>query len=346
MKKILTYSEPLRAEIKKTIRNERGKAGQSISWRADFLERLAPYATTGKLLRGNLICFSFRIFSGREPDQSVIDVAVALELMHSALLIHDDVMDNDEYRRGKPSMHTQYVRVGTDHKLVELERFGSNMAICGADLCLFIAFGLLADKPSVIGQLFSTALIEVCDGQMQDIYYQSAMARPSKKAIYDLMRTKTASYTLSLPLMVGASLAGQPSKTLNDLRRIGNAAGLIYQIRDDELGTLGDTSKTGKPVGADIREGKKTLLYYYLMKRCGGQTRSELEEIFGNQNIGNAEIVQVQKLIRQHGIPALLSSDIRVQERMALDSLTKLDISKSDEAELRSMIAFCAKRRA
>lgn len=346
MKKILSYSKPLRGQVTKTIKNERDKAKRPNSWRTDFLQSLLPYATSGKLLRGDLVCFSFRVFSGREPDRAVMDTAVALELMHSALLIHDDVMDNDEYRRGKPSMHTRYMGIGADHKLVEPERFGSNMAICGADLCLFMAFGLLADKPSAVGQLFSAALIEVCDGQMQDIYYQSARVKPSKKAIYDLMRTKTASYTLSLPLMLGASLAGQSSATMYGLRRIGDAAGLIYQIRDDELGTLGDTSQTGKPVGADIREGKKTLLYYYLMKRCDGQTRRELAEIFGNQNIGNAEITRVQKLVRQHGIPALLSSDIQVQERRALDSLAKLDISRSDKAELRSMIAFCAKRRA
>ena len=128
---------------------------------------------------------------------------MALELIHSALLIHDDVMDNDDFRRGKPSLHAQYQAVGHKQGLSDRMRFGANMAICGADMCLFMAFGLLDGAPQTANKLFADILSEVCDGQMQDIYLQTQTAVPSKRSIYSLMKAKTASYSLSLPLAAG-----------------------------------------------------------------------------------------------------------------------------------------------
>ncbi|HET7060079.1 MAG TPA: polyprenyl synthetase family protein [Candidatus Saccharimonadales bacterium] len=346
MKAILAYSPLLHTKIRKTIAAEQAKPNHTGSWRTDFLKRLAPYATGGKLIRGSLVCFSYEAFAGQKPTPEIIDVAIALELIHSALLMHDDVMDNDDFRRGRPSFHNQYKKIGRRQGLVEPERFGANMAICAADMCLFLAQRLLADAPLAVHELFGDVLIEVCDGQMQDIYSQARPHAPSKQAIYNLMRAKTASYTLSLPLAVGAALAGQPPATVNKLRRLGDAAGTIFQIRDDELGIMGDTNKTGKPVGADIREGKKTLIYYYLMKTCDIRERHRLREIFGNPDIGLSDIAAVQKFIKQHNITRLLGVEIQRLEGRALRTLETIDLPNQYKTELKSLIAFCAQRQA
>jgi geranylgeranyl diphosphate synthase type I len=347
MKAILAYGPSLNTKIRKAIAIEQARPNHAGSWRADFLKRLMPYSTGGKLIRGSLVCFSYQAFAGREPEHSVMDAAIAIELIHSALLIHDDIMDNDNFRRGKPSMHRQYEQVGRRQGLADPVRFGINMAICGADMCLFLAIKLLAEASVEVDKLFGDTLAEVCDGQMQDIYSQSQSTTPSKQAIYNLMRAKTATYTLSLPLAVGAALAGQPPPaTINKLQRLGDAAGMIFQIRDDELGIMGNTAKTGKPVGADIREGKKTLIYYYLMKACDVRERRQLRAIFSNPDIKQADVAAVQKLIRQHQIPEFLNAEIKRLESRAASVLNVLDLPNWHKAEIRSLIAFCAKRQA
>ena len=344
MKRILAYGPVLRAELRTFIKSKQAEVTRSNSWQGDFLDKLLPFATAGKLLRGSLVCFSYELFAGLPPDAAVIRTAEALELIHSGLLIHDDVMDGDDFRRGQPSLHRQYQVFADKNGLAESARFGSNMAICGADICLFFAFGLLPSEREVVGDLFTRMLAEVCDGQMQDIYLQSRPATPSKRVIYDLMKTKTAAYTISLPLAAGAALAGQPPAVLRQLRQIGDAAGMIFQIRDDELGVMGDTGSTGKPVGADIREGKKTLIYYYLMQKCSAGESRQLKVIFGNPELTQDDIAVVQRLIARHRIPRLLNAEIGRLEKQALRTLEKLNLSKSDKGELKSLVAFCAKR--
>jgi geranylgeranyl diphosphate synthase type I len=254
-------------------------------------------------------------------------------------------MDDDDFRRGKPSMHKQYAEVARKQKFSEPDRFGVNMAICGADMCLFIAISILSKQTASITGLYSDMLIKVCGGQMQDILLQARPRNPSRSDIYKLMRAKTASYTLSLPLMAGASLSGQPQVVINKLCRFGEAAGVIFQIRDDELGVIGDTEKTGKPVGADIREGKQTLISYYLLKACGASERRQLRAVLGNQNITAGDIAWVQGLIKKHGVSQMINEEIRYLERKASIALETIDISSQNQKELKSLLAFCAKRK-
>jgi geranylgeranyl diphosphate synthase type I len=220
------------------------------------------------------------------------------------------------------------------------------MAICGGDMCMFLALRLLAGAPPTVNRLFGDILVEVCDGQMQDIYTQSQQDIPSKQAIYNLMRSKTASYTLSLPLALGAAMADRPPDTIKKLRRIGDAAGTIFQIRDDELGVMGDSDKTGKPVGADIREGKKTLIYYYLMKSCGIVERRKLRATFGSRAVGAEDIAIIRQLIRKYDVRRLINADVQRLEKQGTRIIETLDISHRRKTELRSFMDFCTQRHA
>lgn len=347
MKHILGYSPVVSSRIRELLADKESEAVTG-SWQADFLSRLVPFATAGKLLRGSLVCFSYEAFTAKGPTRPVLDTAAALELVHSSLLIHDDVMDNDDFRRGKPSLHSQYQAVALKAGLQKQNSvsFGANMAICGGDMCLFFAFGLLSDVPGPVCPLFADMLAQVCDGQMQDIYLQARPGEISKRSIYSLMKTKTAAYTVSLPLMTGAALAGEPPATLGKLRRLGDYIGMIFQIRDDELGVMGSSHKTGKPVGADIREGKKTLVRYYLMKKCDRMERQALRSIFGNSDLTDNDVITVQKLIRKHGIRKTLNDEVRHLEAKALRTLESFNLSHRGKNELKSLIEFCSKRQA
>lgn len=350
MRPILAYGPQLQADLATFIKAKRARLDSASPWGADFLDRLQPFATAGKLLRGSLVCFSYETFSSQSPSSSVINAAMALELTHSALLIHDDIMDGDELRRGRPSFHRQYQTVGADHGLLDTPQFGINMAMCGGDIALFLAFGLLASSkiaPEVratVDKLFTGQLVDTCVGQMQDVYFEARPAVPSKRAIYGIMRAKTATYTLALPLAMGAALAGQSVATLSKLQAFGAAAGTIFQIRDDELGVMGNSRKTGKPVGADIKEGKKTLLYYYLTKRCTATERKKMKTVFGNPNSTTDDVAYVQDLVQSHRIPQLLNDDIMRLETRATRQIDSLDLSQQSKAELQELVTFCAQR--
>ena len=348
MKQIMNHGPAIHKTLQAFIREKKSEAGNNTLWANDFFTRLAPYATTGKLLRGCLVCFGYEAFSGQPADknEAVMNAALAIELTHSALLMHDDIMDGDELRRGQPAMHRQYQTMGEGKGWHHPERFGVNMGICAGDATLFLAYGFLA-QPGMNNrarQLFADHLAQTCFGQMQDIASEASPDTPTKRDIYKLMRAKTATYTLSLPLAMGAALAGQPWQTLRNLQAIGDTAGTIFQIRDDELGVVGDTSKTGKPVGADIREGKKTLIYYYLMKSCGADERQRLRAIFGNPNCMDDDIQYVQQSIKRHRIPELLNQDIATLQKRALTALKQLDVPATAKTELRSLVTFCATR--
>jgi geranylgeranyl diphosphate synthase type I len=224
------------------------------------------------------------------------------------------------------------------------------MGICAGDATLFLAFELLAEAGNtptvraVAQQLFSQQLVDTCIGQMHDVYYEVRPAMPSKQAIYGIMQAKTAAYTIALPLAMGAALAGQPTATLRQLQAIGIAAGTIFQIRDDELGAMGDSRQTGKPVGADIREGKKTLLYYYLMKKCTATEGKKVKAIFGNPDSTAHDIIYIQKLIRQHCIPQLLNKDISRLQKKAITAIGELPVTTRSKDELTELVTFCAQR--
>jgi geranylgeranyl pyrophosphate synthase len=350
MNAILTYSSTLSTAIEAFIDQKAGSMDTSIAWNADFLSRLRSFASAGKLLRGSMVCFSYAAFSNKQPSKAVFQAAMCLELTHSALLMHDDVMDKDELRRGKPSIHHQYQSLAKKTKLADATNFGESMAICGGDMALFLAFELLAQtklKPDVstkLQLLFARELAKVCGGQMQDVYLETSSVFPDKPVIYDLMRAKTAGYSLGLPLAMGAILAGQHATTIRKLQSIGAAAGTIFQIRDDELGSLGTTANLGKPIGSDIKKGKKTLFHYYLFKYCENDDRIRLKNIFGNAKASLQDISYVQSLARSYGVPEHLNNEISHLRQKALKQIKQLSLNDQSKMEMNNLVDFCATR--
>jgi geranylgeranyl pyrophosphate synthase len=349
MDQILVYGPAVQTELRAYIRAKRHQAGQS-AWMVDFLNRLEPFSTSGKLLRGNLLCLSFEMFSQQPPDKTIIKAAVALEMTHSALLIHDDIMDGDDRRRGQPSLHRQYQLLAKNEKLAASPQLGLNLALSAGDAALFLAFELLNQARTSRGlnnelyELYVNQLIMTCEGQMQDVYLEAQPKMPPKKTIYDLMAAKTAGYTMVLPLTMGALLANQPAEVRRRLGVIGLAMGIIFQIRDDELGVMGSTQKTGKPVGADIKQGKKTLLHYYLLKSCPPGERAKIQSIFGNPAITAQDIKYIQRLVEKAGIADKLGAEINRLKNNAFEEIDNLPLTDDAKSKLKQLTDFCAER--
>jgi geranylgeranyl diphosphate synthase, type I len=347
---VLSYRPQVEAALSAFITGRRQAPSGGLAWNRDVAERLRTYATTGKLLRGCLVCYSYGLENEAAPTAAVLNTAVALELIHSSLLVHDDIIDRDDTRRGRPALHTQYSHLSEGQFQTDRQHFGNSMALCAGDMALFWAFGLLNAAPddvptsTALGGLFSRVLAAVCAGQMEDIYQGASSGRPSKQTIYSLMRCKTAAYSVALPLAAGAVLDGRPVNVQEQLYELGLAAGIIFQIRDDELGMFGQPRILGKPVGSDIREGKKTLLYYYLWRSASPNEKRYLKTVFGNAKASQADIITVQKALRRYGVRDRLKQDTDRLEQSARRLINRLPLSQTGRDKLRQVVAFCADR--
>ena len=254
----------------------RGNFGRINAWGPDLGGRLLDFALRGKMVRGGLLLLGHEMHAaggGRAAPRPVLRAAAAMEIIHSSLLIHDDIMDNDRLRRGGRTIFAQYEQAGRRARAVDPAAFGRSMGICAGDVGYFLAWEILsglavdAERKVELLALVSRELSYVGLAQMQDVAFSAFPRIPSRDDVLALYIYKTARYTFALPLMAGALIAGAPAAERRRLCELGERLGVIFQVRDDELGIFGSEAETGKPVGSDIREGKKTLLYLELIRR-------------------------------------------------------------------------------
>jgi geranylgeranyl diphosphate synthase type I len=280
-------------------------------WGSDLCDRLLDFAVHGKMIRGGLVSLGYALFRGdpaEQQQQQLTAAAAAMELFQSALLVHDDIMDRDTTRRGLASLYFQYAELADRQGLNESYHLGESLGICAGDVAFFLAFEILAGlkiDPDTYRRILALTAKEigyVGVAQMQDIYNGAADNRVTDADILRLYLYKTGRYTFSLPLILGGILAGRPEADIELLEELGESIGIVFQIRDDELGLFGNQTETGKPVGSDIREGKKTLYFSYLNELAEDEDRIKLSHIFGSQDLSAEDIRFVQDLTKKLGI--------------------------------------------
>lgn len=302
----------------------------------EALGRVVEYCLRGKMIRGSLVYLGLEAAgagSYPEAEGAADSTAVAMELFQAGLLVHDDIMDRDETRRGAPSIHARYAREAKSAGSPDGLHVGEALGICVGDLCYFEAFAelshALAGRPlaASIAALCSERLAEVAAAQMADVRWGSSEADVSEKEILSLYLCKTARYSFSLPLAAGALLAGDEDAAA-ELSELGEALGIAFQIRDDELGLFGDPAVTGKGSGGDVREGKKTLLRSRLLAVAPTADRAKLGSIFGNARATDADIEYARGLAESLGVRASLASmsgDLASRARSCIAGLRGLD---------------------
>lgn len=303
---VLGYKKQVDARLLAVLADAK-KEYKNLPWSADAIDKLVQFVVAGKTVRGSLVIYSYRLFHKDMPPV-VLDAAAALELFHSGLLIHDDIMDRDTIRRGKPTVHSQYEMLAAQKKGTDCTHFGISEAINLADLCYFLGFRLLSVAGAVIIELVGRELAAVTLAQMQDVAGSHLPTRYSKKDILTLYRYKTARYTFSLPFLVGALLSQTDDRIRTELTELGESLGLLFQIRDDELNALGKSEETGKSTGSDTSNHTQTL-------------RSVIEE---------NELGRTRQEARVH----------------AQSILRTLPVSDEHRRELVSLLRFCEERTA
>lgn len=262
----------------------------------------------GKRLRPIFCIYGYKCFSDAQID-AIIGASISLELMQSYLLIHDDIMDEDELRRGKPTFHIVCKALGErlfGPSAPRPEKFGENIAIVAGDLLEAYGEEVLATSPFASESVrmavakYAEIVKNVGYGQILDLV-AGLRGSITEDEILMIHKLKTASYTIEGPLHIGALLAGAREADLRILSSYGIPLGLAFQIQDDILGLFGSEEKTGKPVGSDLREGKKTLLIYHALQNCTEDEKEVLRRALGNPHLTRAEIERVREIVCETG---------------------------------------------
>ena len=267
----------------------------------DPLDALREFvAAGGKRLRPAFCACAFVGAGGDLDDARVIDAAAALELVHTFALVHDDIMDGSDTRRGRDAVHRQFARRHEDEMWRgPARRFGDGMAILIGDFALVYADILLRGAPDDAQRIFDELRIELCVGQSLDLV-GTATARTDAATARRIATYKSGKYTVERPLHLGAALAGRYNDLADTLSAIGLPMGEAFQLRDDVLGAFGEAAVTGKPVGDDLREGKPTPLIAIASARASNGDRELLARL-GSADLTDSDVAALQALFVRTG---------------------------------------------
>ncbi|HEX6351923.1 polyprenyl synthetase family protein [Actinophytocola sp.] len=336
--------------------------------RADLPELAQTFATAvdtlsdfalrgGKRIRPTFAWWGWRAAGGAAsgPDAEAVLTAVsALELIQTCALVHDDLMDASELRRGNPTVH---VRFAEAHRagawLGEPERFGMAAAILLGDLALawaddmFTGAPLSEDMRQAARAPWLAMRAEMFAGQYLDVLAQAEGDESEDRAL-GVARLKTAAYTVERPLHMGVALAGAEADTITAVRRFGTDIGVAFQLRDDLLGVYGDTEVTGKPAGDDLREGKRTLLVSLGLRYAEAAGRHAdaklLRGALGDPNLKRHTVEQVRALLVEVGAVDELERRIETLTTSGMAALDAAGLAEPGRTRLADL-AIAATRR-
>jgi geranylgeranyl diphosphate synthase type I len=307
----------------------------------------------GKRLRPSFAYWGWRtVRDAAAHDRPLITAAASLELLHACALVHDDVMDSSDTRRGRPAAHTAFARMHRDSGWTgSPEAFGTAAAILLGDLLLswadamFSSAGLPADVAAHTRTVYDEMRQLVMAGQYLDVLVQARGAFSAAEALR-VIEFKTSKYTVEGPLHLGAAAAGAPLEVFAALSAYGLALGEAFQLRDDVLGVFGDPSVTGKPAGDDLREGKHTLLTALAMESAGAEQSALLHGSLGDRNLGDTQIERLRDAIVVTGALDRVEQRIADRTEEARSALATSAISEDARAALDALARAASDRRA
>jgi geranylgeranyl diphosphate synthase, type I len=255
----------------------------------------------------------------------IVRASASLELLHTFAIVHDDIMDDSDERRGVPTVHV---------------RHGTGPAILAGDLALVLADALFFDagfEPSVSLNAFEAYSLmrqEVIAGEFLDLVAGEAPTVSEREA-RRIAVLKSGRYSIEKPLVIGACLAGAGTELLNGLSRFGDPLGEAFQLRDDLLGAFGERASVGKPVDSDIREGKRHVLYAKAMAALTGREREYMAERWGKrEDLTDDEVEHLRKLLDTSGARAATEHLLSRRVASAAQMLATLPIDDEVRAAL------------
>ena len=284
----------------------------------------------GKRLRPYMVIKSCQILGGRI--HNAMPAASAVEMIHNFTLVHDDIMDNDEMRHGVPTVH---------------KKFGMSIAILAGDVLFSKAFQIISESKlsanatiRLVSRL-SKACVDVCEGQLLDVKMAEERKIPTQAEYITMIGKKTAAL-FDVSCAMGAICATNKSSDISNLSSFGRNLGIAFQITDDLIGVMGDSKVTKKPVGNDLREGKKSLPILMAIKSAKGKDKKIILKVFGNSKATRNDLNGAVGVIRSLGI----EENVRKQALKYADIAEKslAGYSGSAKTELITLMDFVVKR--
>lgn len=306
---------------------------ESLDWSKDPKGLYEPIGYTlasgGKRIRPTLAMIASSLFGGKEEE--VLPAALALEVFHNFTLLHDDVMDRAEVRRGRPTVHVKW---------------NDNTAILSGDQMLIEAYKLLShvptDKLPQVLQWFNTMATGICEGQQYDVDFEQK-DEVSIAEYMKMIELKT-SVLLAYALKIGGYIAGANPAQLESLYQFGLHIGLAFQIQDDILDVYGNPETFGKAIGGDICCNKKTFLLLTAFEKADPQSKAELQQWLAISNRNQEKIAAITAIYDHLGVRA--AGETAMEEHTTL-ALAQLDTLPQNEAtaQLRSLAERLATRK-
>jgi geranylgeranyl diphosphate synthase type I len=309
---------------------------------------LGNFVAGGKCVRSTFMYLGW--LCGADDDGAALRAAASLELFHAFALLQDDVMDESEMRRGRPSGHVTFSRW---HRHLRLsgspDRFGESAAVLLGDLCLVWAAQMMRESgvPATaldrVWPRYDAMRTELAVGQFADLT-NDARGFPSLDKVLEVARRKSGNYTVRRPLEMGAAMAGCGEPALTTLAQYGDAIGEAFQMRDDVLGIFGSPVVTGKPNGSDLAERKATSVVATAYHLASPTLRRELRELMSAETLDGEDIGRWRDLIVATGAVNWIEQLIDSRLTRALNLLEASDIRPAVRTALADMAVACAER--
>lgn len=284
----------------------------------------------GKRIRPALVILACDLFAGAvEP---ALLPALAIEIFHNFTLLHDDIMDRSELRRGSPAVHVKY---------------NENVAILSGDVMSILASRLMNQAPgvvlNVVHDVFTRTAMQVCEGQQMDMNFEE-LTSVSEEEYLSMIELKTA-VLIAASLKIGAILGGSSQHDAEDLYEFGRNLGLAFQLQDDLLDTYGDPALTGKKKGTDIVDNKKTFLVIQALKAASDSQKEELNTWLQEKDFDPKEKIEAMcRIFDSLNVKELTEKRIKEYYQEALNNLEKLNRPNDRKAELYNFASFLMNR--
>ncbi|MEU8527083.1 polyprenyl synthetase family protein [Streptomyces sp. NPDC048629] len=302
-------------------------------------------ASAGKRMRAVFCLWAWRGAGARGPRADVDIAAAALELNHSAFLIHDDILDRSELRRGQPTTYRRFAArhiergwQGSSHE------FGDGVALTLGDLCFAWAGELISqctrgERLGPVLEVYHRMYVDALYGQILELQIQADRDFDPSRCL-TVAAYKAGRYMLAPPLMIGGALAGADEAVQTAYERFGTALGEAYQLRDDLLGVFGDPAVTGKPNTDDLWEGKPTVLFATALQAAAPSQRDKLLSLYGDRNLDADAADELRDLLQETQAPAAVEEMIRSRAEEAVRALEAAPIT----SEARTALLALAER--
>lgn len=311
-------------ELEGWLRQRRTALGRTSPESAELVDEVGRLvAGGGKRLRPALLLLAHEACGGSD-DGLALRLGVAVELLHTYLLIHDDIMDQARTRRAHATTHAAFAdRHRLQGRRGDPAHFGRSVAILAGDLAHTWAVELSRKAPEPVSRAFDAMCEEVIGGQYLEMLLPHRR-EPEESELLRALRLKSGRYSVERPVELGALLAGAGPRVVAGLRSWGEAAGEAFQLRDDVLGTFGDAGAVGKPVASDLAEGKFTFLVFHALAGAAPEDREWLLGALGREDLTPDDLERARSVIRGSGGLAAVEEMIRERlerARRALDEV-------------------------